>query len=198
MKKPKLEDGNSLMKLPEELRQKIILQMDPFDLHRLYTSATGAFKVYSDNYIWKILLKRDFPDYKYTDENLVWLYFSLYFSNFKYKRDHVYMFFYGDVFAWDIPSVQFLYELDYPVLYLYFSTNKFKSSNDRVWDYFKEINQQNLFKYDMIKLNHLNGYEFVLKPTTDIFKAVYLLFEMGFKLLDTNVYQKHFISQTVF
>ena len=100
-----------LMALPEEIRQKIVLEMDPFYVYRLYNASLGPFKKYCDEVAWRLKIKNDFPRGKFVLDqpnyrrNLVWTYFSLFFSELKYVEyqrkykygDALYLFVYEKV-----------------------------------------------------------------------------------------------------
>lgn len=62
--------GDYFMRLPEEIKQKILLEMDPFDIYRMSNVALNDFKEYCDIYVWPFKIQSDFLNVEY-DNNLI-------------------------------------------------------------------------------------------------------------------------------
>lgn len=184
----------NLMSLPEELLQKVIFFMDPFDMYRLYKASLGSFKQYCDDYGWKLKIKKDFPNGKdYSHLNLIWVYFSLFFSELKYVEyqkqlvdgEGCFLFINFIKLVDEMPHIEIIGEFNDEQILLHF--NKFFiHQNDKVWEYFKNISRfisyiVSSYDEDDVFL-HINR-----SKSDDIFRAFYLLFELGFKLLDCKL-----------
>jgi len=115
----------------------------------------------------------------------------------------MYFFAYGDKTSDNrpMPGVQIYWEAngepEYEFISLYLTDRPAdQTENDKVWKYF-----QNLTKYLLLfEIKYeVDEYEddtirkqFTIYPNrsrSDMFKVFYMLFEMGFKLLDTSLYQ---------
>lgn len=206
--------GDYFMNLPEEIRQKILLQMDPFDIYRMSYTALNNFKVYLDTYIWPLKIKLDFPNVVYEQNlNLVWVYFTLFFSELKYveyQRKHrfgegMYYFVYGENIK-DItqrPGIQIYWEAngdpEYEFITLHLSDRQAdEMENDKIWKYFQNLTKYLKFEieYEIYEEDNEDGTDrklFTIYPdrtNSDMFKVFYSLFEMGFKLIDASLYEE--------
>lgn len=183
----------NLMSLPQELLQKVIFFMDPFDMYRLYKASLGSFKQYCDDHGWKLKIKKDFPNGKnYSHLNLIWVYFSLFFSELKYVEyqeqleEGFFLFINFIKLVDEMPLIEIINEFNDEQIYLHFN-KLFIHQNDKVWEFFKNLSKfmsytvESSYDEDNIYL-HINR-----SKSDNIFRAFYLLFELGFKLLDCKL-----------
>lgn len=207
---------DSIMNLPEEIRQQIVSQMDPFDMHRLYNASVGPFKNYCDEIGWSLKIRNDFPRLNFVlgQRNVVWSYFSLFFSEMKYTErlsrywDTYYSFVYGDYnFKYKRSQIYIYYEEgeDNYIVLCMSEKPKYKKSTDKIWEYFRKILPfSDFYEIKKEETDHDNDNDLSLRfnqETTDMFKVFYTLFEMGFKLMDTWLYEdtknRYFISSCI-
>lgn len=187
----------NLMSLPQELLQKVIFFMDPFDMYRLYIASLGSFKQFCDDFGWLLKIKKDFPNvnnYSYSHLNLIWVYFSLFFSELKYVEyqkqledgEGLFVFIHFIKLIEGMPHIQISYEFNTDEqIELHF--NKFHiHQNDKVWEYFKNVSK--FMSYSVSSYDEGDIFLYINRSKSDnMFRAFYLLFELGFKLLDCKL-----------
>ena len=198
-----------IMSLPEEIRQIIILKMDPFDMYRLYNASIGPFKNYCDEVGWDFRIRNDFPSGTFVfgmtkKLNLVWTYFSLFFSELQ-NMDAVFTFVNNvQVDKWTMPCIRLNpisgdEEADPNFLIVLHTSNaeQYKELNDQVWEYFKNVTRYASFT---VRYNDYEGESdretFTLYLDLDrslMFQTIYLLFELNFKLLDPKIPDKKYL-----
>ena len=194
-KRAKLDNyETNLMSLPQELLQKVIFFMDPFDMYRLYKASLGSFKQYCDDYGWKLKIKKDFPNGKdYSHLNLIWVYFSLFFSELKYveyqKLEGCFLFINFIKLVDEMPLIEIINEFNEEQIMLHFN-NFYIHQNDKVWEYFKNVSR--FISYSVSSYDEDDIYLNIDRSKSksdNIFRAFYLLFELGFKLFDCKLHE---------
>lgn len=205
-----------IMSLPEEIRQKILIKLHPFEIHRMCLAALNSnLKEYCQNTIWPILLKKDFPkEFKDLDvnryPNLMWVYIGLMLEHERFNRaegENGYDFYYKEDIR-EYASITVYDRKNFEILICIEKNPNASEAEIQVLKYFQYLFSTATFTFDIEEDEEygVGGYQGnnwlifkIVREKSNIVDLIYTLFKMEFELGDVLIpHDNHYIRSEVF